>query len=67
MGEEYQVLERGREGFGEEYSVEKRERGSNIFLPVISRLSGRISIWEEGKETENMGKKSRLKKVGVWI
>ena len=58
VGEEYQVLRRGREyhGYGEEYNVEKRE--SNIIFPIILRLKGRSG--EDGKSTEIMGKKSRL-------
>ena len=45
VGEEYQVVMRGREyhGGGEEYNVEKSERGNNIIFPIILRLLGRIS------------------------
>ena len=47
--EEYKVAKRGREcqKCGEEYNVEKKERGSNIFFPFILRLFGSISSWEE--------------------
>ena len=37
---------------GEEYTVQKRERGSNIIFPIILRLLGRISSVEERKGTE---------------
>ena len=64
-----QVLTRGREnyihGFGEEYNVVKRERGSNIIFPIIFRLLGRISIREEGKGTEIFGMKIKSKRMGI--
>ena len=43
-------LERGREyhDCGEEYNVEKREMGSNIIIPIILRLLGRILSGEGG-------------------
>ena len=46
--EEFKVAKRGREyhGCGEEYNVEKRERGSNIIFPIILRLLERISSGE---------------------
>ena len=52
-------MKRGREyhGFEEEYNVEKRNRGSNIIFPIISRLLGRISSGEVRKEAEFLGKK----------
>ena len=45
-------MKRGREyhGCGEEYNMEKRERGSKIICPIILRLLGRISSEEEGKK-----------------
>ena len=52
VGEEYQVVKRGREyqGCGEEYNVEKRI--SKIIFLIILRLLGRISSGEEGNRTE---------------
>ena len=49
VGEEYQVVKRGRHynGCREKYNVEK---GGNIILPIILRLLGRISNGEEGKK-----------------
>ena len=38
FGEEFQVVKRGREGFWEEYHVEKRVRGSNIICFITLRL-----------------------------
>ena len=57
---------RGREyhGCGEEYNVEKRERGSNIIFPIIMRQLGRISSGEKGKEMEISGMKIKIKKNG---
>ena len=48
FGEEYQVAKRGREYncCGEEYNMEKRDRGNNIIFPLIFRLLGRISRGE---------------------
>ena len=48
VGEEYQLVKRGREyhGCGEEYNVVKREKGSKIIFPITLRLLGRISSWE---------------------
>ena len=40
------------------YNIEKRERGSNIIFPFLS-------IGEEGKETEILGKKIRSKTIGA--
>ena len=50
-------MKRGREyyGLGEEYRVEKRERGNNIIFPVILRLLGRILNGEKGKGLEFLG------------
>ena len=61
--EECQVVKRGREyhGCGEEYNVEKRERGSKIIVPMILKLLGRIS---RGKVTEILGKKIKIIKNG---
>ena len=52
VGEEYQVVKGGREypGYGEEYNVEKRERGSNMIFPLILRLLGnkiKIKIYKK--------------------
>ena len=63
FGEENQVVMRGREnhGCGEEYNVEKRERGSNIIFPLTY-----IGCWEEyqvvkrGKVQTFRGRKSRF-------
>ena len=53
--------EKGREYHGcrEEYNFVKMERGSNIFLPIILRLLGRISSEENGKGTEISEKKKQ--------
>ena len=68
MEEEYQFVKNGREhyGCGEEYNVEKMERGSNFIFPLIFRLLGRISSGEEVKATEIMGEKIKIKKNGDW-
>ena len=51
---------------GEEYNVEKRERGRKIIFPIILRLLlGRISIREEGKGTETFGQKIKIEKRGM--
>ena len=44
VGEQYQDMTRGRKchGCGEEYNVEKRERGSSIIFSIIFRLLRRI-------------------------
>ena len=51
-------------GCGEEYHMEKRERGSNIIFPIILRRLGRISNGEDGnfwEENQNgMGKNIKL-------
>ena len=49
VGEEYQVVKRGREyhGCGEEYNMEERVRGTNIIFIIILRLLGRISSEEK--------------------
>ena len=66
----YKVVKRGRQyhGCGEEYNVEKRERGSNIIFPMILRLLGRISRREAGKGPgwTFFGEKSRFKKKSGW-
>ena len=56
FGEEYQVVMRGMEyhGCGEDYNVEKREKGSNVIFPIILRLWRRIS--------RQVGKRGRLRK-----
>ena len=54
-------MKSGRESHGcwEEYSVYKRERGSNIIFPLMLRLRGRIL---SGKEDGNFGdEKKRFK------
>ena len=60
VGIEYQVVKRRREYYR---CGEKREKGSNIIIPKISRLSGRISsvqiVEEDGsftKENQNIKK-----------
>ena len=59
---EYQIVKREREyyGCGEEYNVEKREMGSYIIYPIISRLLGEISNGEKDKWTEISGKKIKI-------
>ena len=65
VGEEYQVVKRGREyhACGEEYNVEKRERGSNIIFSIILRLLGRISRGEGGRKL--WGKEIKDKRLGT--
>ena len=67
VGEEYQVVKRGREyhGCGEQYNLKKRERGSNMIFSMILRLFGRVSSWGEGKGSVNMGKKIKILKMWV--
>ena len=62
VGEEYQVVKRGREYHGcwEDYDMETRERGSNIIFPIISRLLVRIPREEEGMRMEILGKKIKI-------
>ena len=65
VGEEYQVMKRGKEYYGceKEYNVEKRERGINIIFPIMLRLLGRLS---SGEEDENFGEENHdFKKMGV--
>ena len=45
--------------------MEKRVIGSNITCSIILRLFGRLSIGEEGKGTEIMGKKIKFLKTRV--
>ena len=62
--EEYQVVKRGMEyhGCGEDYNVEKREKGSNVPFPIILRLRRRIS---RGEGCGSFGEEIRdLKKLG---
>ena len=58
----HQVVKKGREyiGCGEEYNLEKRERGTNIIFPIILRLLGRISSVEKRKGTEFSGMKIEI-------
>ena len=51
VGEEYQVMKRGREYHvcWEEFNVEKKENGKHYHLPLILRLFGRISSGEKRK------------------
>ena len=49
----------------EEKNMEKKKRGSNIILPLILRLLGRIST-EEGKGTKILGKKIKISKKWGW-
>ena len=54
VGEEYQVVKRGREyhGCGDEYSVE--ERGSNIIFPIITKNK----VGKRGKGGGNYGEEN---------
>ena len=58
-------MKRGRKyhGLGEEYNVEKRERGSNIIFPLILRLFRRISSGEEGKGFGNYEEENKALKM----
>ena len=38
----------------------ERQRGRNIIFPIILRLLGRISSWEEGKGKKILGKKIKI-------
>ena len=66
VGEEFQVVKRRREyhGCGEEYNLEKMERGSNSVLSIILMLLGKILSGEEGMRTEIQGKKIKIRKYG---
>ena len=69
-GEEYQGVKRGRvfRGFGKEYNVEKRERGSNIIFPIILKYIavGKNIKWRRGEVNENFGEENiYLKKMGM--
>ena len=68
FGKTYQVLQVGVEYHvcGEEYNVDRRERGSNIIFPIILRLFERILSKEEGKGRKFWGRKSRFKKKWGW-
>ena len=72
VGEEYQVVKRGREY----HNVEKRKSGSNIIFPIILRLLGRISskgklngkeIWGKIIKLKNIGDGEKYKVVGNFI
>ena len=54
VGEEYQVVKRGREyhGFGEEYNAEKSERGSNIIFPIILNAVWKNKEWGRGQKIQ---------------
>ena len=67
VGEEYQIVKRGKEyhGCGKEYNVENRVRRSNIIFPMIFMLLKSITSWEEGRGSKFWGRKSRLKIIGV--
>ena len=43
----------------EKYNVERREMEINILLPIILRLSGRISSGEEGKGHWKFGEENQ--------
>ena len=60
VGEEYQVLKEGRvyHVCGEEYNVDKIDRGSKIIFSVILRLFERTS---SGKGRKFLGRKLRVK------
>ena len=45
---------------GKNIKMEKREGGSNIIFPVISRPCGRISSGVKWKGTEILGKKIKI-------
>ena len=53
VGEEYQVLKRGRDrnnmAVGKNITLEKRERGSNIIFPIIFWLFGKNIKLGKGK------------------
>ena len=61
VGEEYQVVKRGRNIFAAGKKIIKR--GSNIIFPLILRLLGRSE--EKWKGTEISGTISRFKKMGM--
>ena len=50
-------------GSWEEYNMEKRESGSNIICPIVSRLLGRMLSGEKKKEI--LGKKIKILKMWV--
>ena len=67
-------MKRGRKylGRGEEYNVEKSERGSNIIFPVTLRLLGRIlnrkedgTFKEENKDFKKMRVGKNIKLQGT--
>ena len=60
VGEEYQVVMRGREYLfcGEEYNVERRENGSNTTFPTILKLS--IEISNKEGDVQILGKKIKM-------
>ena len=66
IGEEYKVVKRGRKyyGCGEEFNVERRVRGSNIIVPFILRLSGRLSKGVRGEQDRNFGEENQVVKRG---
>ena len=49
---------------GKNMTWEKRERGSNIIIPILFRLLERISNGEKGKSKEMLGQKNKIKKIG---
>ena len=53
-------MKRGRKyGFGEEYNVEKMERGSNIYLPYNIEAVGENIKWGRGDEDGNFGEENQ--------
>ena len=61
VGEEYQVVKRGRDYHvcWEESNKEKRENGSNIIFPMILRLLRRTSSGEDRKGARNFGEENQ--------
>ena len=62
LGKEYQVVKRQGNIMAEGKNITwvKRERGSNIIIPIMLRLWRRISNEEKGKESEILGKKIKI-------
>ena len=56
-------MKRGRKyhGCGEEYNVEKRDRGSNVIFLIILRL---FKVGKRGRGRKFRGRKSRFLKNG---
>ena len=50
VGEQLQVLKRGISWLQEEYNVDKRERGSNIIVPICNIKFFRKNIYIVGNK-----------------